>query len=51
MFLAHVPQYPANPFSPQIQTCLNGDRLQLEAQVSELRYWITARRIEKTLQQ
>jgi mediator of RNA polymerase II transcription subunit 14 len=51
MFLAHVPQYPANPFSPQIQTCLNGDRVQLEAQVSELRYWITARRIEKTLQQ
>ena len=51
VFLAHVPQYPNNPYSPQIQSCLNGDKVQLEAQVSELRYWITARRIEKTLQQ
>ena len=51
IFLAHVPQYPNNPYSPQIQNCLNGDKLQLETQVSELRYWITARRIEKTLQQ
>jgi len=51
IFLAHVPQYPTNPYSPQIQTCLNGDRGQLEVLVSELRYWITARRIEKTLQQ
>lgn len=51
IFLAHVPQYPTNPYSPQIQTSLNGDKVQLEAQVSELRYWITARRIEKTLQQ
>ena len=51
IFLAHVPQYPNNPYSPQIQNCLNGDKGQLETQVSELRYWITARRIEKTLQQ
>ena len=51
IFLAHVPQYPNNPFSAQIQTCLNGDQVQLENLVSQLRYWITARRIEKTLQQ
>ena len=51
VFLAHVPQYPTNPFSPQIQICLNGDQAQLESLVTELRYWITARRIEKTLQQ
>jgi len=50
-FLSHVPQYPANPFSSQIQNCLNGDQAQLETLVTELRYWITARRIEKTLQQ
>ena len=51
VFLAHVPQYPTNPFSPQIQVCLNGDQAQMESLVTELRYWITARRIEKTLQQ
>ena len=51
IFLAHVPQYPANPFSPQIQLCLNGDQAQLEGLVTELRYWITGRRVEKTLQQ
>ena len=51
IFLAHVPQYPNNPFSPQIQTCLNSDQSQLESLVTQLRYWITARRIEKTLQQ
>ena len=51
IFLAHVPQYSSNPFSAQIQTCLNGDQAQLETLVTQLRYWITARRIEKTLQQ
>ena len=51
IFLAHVPQYPTNPFSSQIQVCLNSDQVQLESLVTELRYWITARRIEKTLQQ
>ena len=51
IFLAHVPQYPTNPFSSQIQNCLNTDQTQLETLVTELRYWITARRIEKTLQQ
>jgi len=50
-FLSHVPQYPANPFSSQIQNCLNTDQAQLETLCTELRYWITARRIEKTLQQ
>lgn len=50
-FLAHVPQYPNNPFSSQIQSCLNSDQAQLESLVTQLRYWITARRIEKTLQQ
>lgn len=50
-FLAHVPQYPDNPFSPSIQSCLNSDQANLEGLVTELRYWITARRIEKTLQQ
>ena len=51
IFLAHVPQYPSNPFSAQIQACLNSDQAQLEQLVTQLRYWITARRIEKTLQQ
>ena len=51
IFLAHVPQYPNNPFSGQIQSCLNSDQVQLESLVTQLRYWITARRIEKTLQQ
>jgi len=51
IFLAHVPQYLTNPYSQNIQNSLNADRVQLEAQVSDLRYWITARRIEKTIQQ
>ena len=51
IFLAHVPQYPNNPFSAQIQTSLNADQAQLESLVTQLRYWITARRLEKTLQQ
>ena len=51
IFLAHVPQYPNNPFSAEIQTSLNTDQAQLESLVTQLRYWITARRIEKTLQQ
>ena len=51
LFLAHVPQYPTNPFSPQIQSCLNSDQAQLAGLVTQLRYWITARRVEKTLQQ
>ena len=51
IFLAHVPQYPNNPFSAEIQSSLNTDQAQLESLVTQLRYWITARRIEKTLQQ
>ena len=50
-FLAHVPQYPTNLFSSEIQNCLITDQVQLEILVTELWYWITARRIEKTLQQ
>ena len=49
--LAHVPVIPTNPFSSQIQNCQNMDQVQLEILVTKLRYWITVRRIEKTLHQ
>lgn len=49
MLLCHVPQYDV-PLMPDLQTALNTDRSRLPAAISELRYWMTQRRCEKTLQ-
>ena len=51
MFLAHVPQYEENPFTNDIQNCLNDDKSRLVALVSSLRFWIVKQRVHKTLQQ
>ncbi|KAJ8894673.1 hypothetical protein PR048_007338 [Dryococelus australis] len=49
VFQCHVPQYDA-PLVPELQTALNGDHSRLPMLISELRYWVTQRRCEKTLQ-
>nr|XP_022906712.1 mediator of RNA polymerase II transcription subunit 14 isoform X2 [Onthophagus taurus] len=49
MLQCHVPQYDP-PLIPDLSACLNGDRNRLPRYISELRYWITQRRCEKTLQ-
>ncbi|EEB11666.1 CRSP complex subunit, putative [Pediculus humanus corporis] len=49
MLQCHIPQYEA-PLIPELQAALNGDRTRLPNLISELRYWITQRRCEKTLQ-
>lgn len=46
----HVPKHLDCPLVPDLQTILNTDLTKLPALVSELRYWITQRRCEKTLQ-
>lgn len=51
IFLAHVPQYEENPFTPQIQQSLNEDRSKVEELVSQLRFWITKQRVHNTLQE
>ncbi|XP_059480317.1 mediator of RNA polymerase II transcription subunit 14 isoform X2 [Neocloeon triangulifer] len=48
-FLAHVPQY-SSPILPEIQNSLNYDHTRLPTLLQELRFWITQRRCEKTLQ-
>ncbi|KAF7268704.1 mediator complex subunit 14 isoform X1 [Rhynchophorus ferrugineus] len=49
MLQSHVPQYDP-PLIPEINNVLNGDHSKLPSYISELRYWITKRRCEKTLQ-
>ncbi|XP_012271319.1 mediator of RNA polymerase II transcription subunit 14 isoform X2 [Orussus abietinus] len=49
MLQCHVPQYDA-PLVPELTTALNGDHSRLPTLISELRFWITQRRCEKTLQ-
>ncbi|XP_046742942.1 mediator of RNA polymerase II transcription subunit 14 isoform X1 [Diprion similis] len=49
MLQCHVPQYEA-PLVPELTAALNGDHSRLPTLISELRYWITQRRCEKTLQ-
>ncbi|XP_060525569.1 mediator of RNA polymerase II transcription subunit 14 [Cylas formicarius] len=49
MLQSHVPQYDP-PLIPEVNNVLNGDRSKLPLFISELRYWITQRRCEKTLQ-
>lgn len=45
----HIPQYDA-PLIPDLTTALNEDRSKLSILVSEVRFWITQKRCEKTLQ-
>ncbi|XP_068142124.1 mediator of RNA polymerase II transcription subunit 14 isoform X2 [Drosophila tropicalis] len=50
MFRCHVPKHLDCPITDEMQDSLNGDRSKLPSLLSELRYWITHRRCEKTLQ-
>lgn len=50
MLRCHVPKHLDCPITPELQTALNGDLTKLPHLVSELRYWVTQRRCEKTLQ-
>ncbi|KNC27173.1 hypothetical protein FF38_13837 [Lucilia cuprina] len=50
MLRCHVPKHLDCPIIPEMQTALNNDRTKLPQIMSELRYWITHRRCEKTLQ-
>ncbi|ERL93945.1 mediator of RNA polymerase II transcription subunit 14 [Dendroctonus ponderosae] len=49
MIQCHVPLYDP-PIVPEINNILNGNRAKLLPYISELRYWITKRRCEQTLQ-
>lgn len=49
MLQCHVPQYDA-PLVPELTAALNSDHSRLNGLISELRFWITQRRCEKTLQ-
>lgn len=46
----HVPKHLDCPVMVDLQSALNSDHTRLPAIVSELRYWVTLRRCEKTLQ-
>lgn len=48
-FLAHVPQFDP-PLMDDIEDAFNKDLNKLENLISELRFWITMRRCEKTIQ-
>lgn len=50
MLRCHVPKHLDSSVVPELQTALNSDLNKLQPLVSELRYWITKRRCEKTLQ-
>ncbi|KAL1465599.1 hypothetical protein WDU94_005154 [Cyamophila willieti] len=49
MLQCHVPQYDT-PLMTDLQAAFNGDHSRLPALLSELRFWMTQRRVEKTLQ-
>ncbi|XP_008554086.1 mediator of RNA polymerase II transcription subunit 14 [Microplitis demolitor] len=49
MLQCHVPQYDV-PLVPDLTAAFNGDHSRLPMLISELRFWITQRRCEKTLQ-
>ncbi|CAG5108193.1 Similar to MED14: Mediator of RNA polymerase II transcription subunit 14 (Aedes aegypti) [Cotesia congregata] len=49
MLQCHVPQYDV-PLVPELTAAFNGDHSRLPTLISELRFWITQRRCEKTLQ-
>lgn len=46
----HIPKYPKCPVMKDMQNALNQDHTKLPDLVNELRYWITKRRCEQTLQ-
>lgn len=50
MLRCHVPKHLDCSVVPELQTALNSDLNKLPPLVSELRFWITKRRCEKTLQ-
>ncbi|KFB48722.1 hypothetical protein ZHAS_00016725 [Anopheles sinensis] len=50
MLRCHVPKHLDCPIMPEMQHALNNDWSKLQHLISELRYWITQRRCEKTLQ-
>ncbi|XP_055533102.1 mediator of RNA polymerase II transcription subunit 14 [Wyeomyia smithii] len=50
MLRCHVPKHLDCPIMPEMQLALNNDRSKLQYLISELRFWITQRRCEKTLQ-
>ncbi|XP_065086369.1 mediator of RNA polymerase II transcription subunit 14 [Ochlerotatus camptorhynchus] len=50
MLRCHVPKHLDCPIMPEMQQALNNNRSKLQHLFSELRYWITQRRCEKTLQ-
>lgn len=50
MLKCHVPKHLDCPIIAELQAALNGDLTKLPHLVSELRYWVTQRRCEKTLQ-
>lgn len=50
IFHCHVPKHLECPIVPDLQAALNNDYTKLPYLISELRYWITQRRCEKTLQ-
>ena len=49
MLQCHIPHYDA-PLVPELIAALNEDHLKLPTLISELRFWITQKRCEKTLQ-
>lgn len=50
MMKCHVPKHLDCIVIPDLQIALNSDLNKIQPLVSELRYWITQRRCEKTLQ-
>lgn len=48
-YLAHIPQFEP-PMIEEVQNSLNNDLNKLESVITELRFWITLRRCEKTVQ-
>lgn len=50
MLRCHVPKHLNCTVIPELESALNSDISKLPQLVSELRYWITQRRCEKTLQ-
>lgn len=50
MLRCHVPKHLDCQIIPELQNALNTDLNRVQLLVSELRFWITMRRCEKTLQ-
>lgn len=50
MLRCHVPKHLDCPIISDLQNALNSDMTKLQTLISELRFWITYRRCEKTLQ-